>query len=96
VVDFGLSVQEAVEAPRWRQLQSPTESTIPHRCEDQLQIEGRFGTHVTEGLTARGHQVASIGDWAGVGSEVMIAVDPDAGVLKGGADPRRDAYAIGC
>lgn len=95
VVDFGLSVQEAVEAPRWRQLQSPTESTVPRRCEDQLQIEGRFGTHVAEGLTARGHQVASIGDWAGVGSEVMIAVGPDAGVLKGGADPRRDAYAIG-
>jgi gamma-glutamyltranspeptidase/glutathione hydrolase len=96
VVDFGLSVQEAVEAPRWRHLQSPTESAVPHRCEDQLQIEGRFGAPVAEGLTARGHRVVKIGDWAGVGSQVMIAVDPDAGALQGGADPRRDAYAIGC
>jgi gamma-glutamyltranspeptidase/glutathione hydrolase len=96
VVDFGLSVQEAVEAPRWRHLQSPTESAVPHRCEDQLQIEGRFGAPVAEGLTARGHRVVKIGDWAGVGSQVMIAVDPEAGVLQGGADPRRDAYAIGC
>jgi gamma-glutamyltranspeptidase/glutathione hydrolase len=96
VVDFGLSVQEAVEAPRWRHLQSPTESAVPHRCEDQLQIEGRFRAPVAEGLTARGHRVVKIGDWAGVGSQVMIAVDPEAGVLQGGADPRRDAYAIGC
>jgi gamma-glutamyltranspeptidase/glutathione hydrolase len=96
VVDFGLSVQEAVEAPRWRHLQSPTESAVPHRCEDQLQIEGRFRATVAEGLTARGHRVVKIGDWAGVGSQVMIAVDPEAGVLQGGADPRRDAYAIGC
>jgi len=96
VVDFGLSVQEAVEAPRWRQLQSPTESAVPHRCEDQVQMEGRFGTPVAGGLAARGHRALRIGDWAGVGSEVMIAVDPDAVVLQGGADPRRDAYAIGC
>jgi len=95
VVDFGLTVQEAVEAPRWRDISGPTESTIPHRLEDQLLLEGRFSRHVVEGLEARGHRVATIDDWAGAGSEVMIAVDPDARVLMGGADPRRDAYAIG-
>jgi hypothetical protein len=26
---------------------------------------------------------------------VMIQLDPDTGALAGGADPRRDAYAIG-
>ena len=37
----------------------------------------------------------SIGDWEGRGSEVMIQVDPETGVLSGAADPRRDGYAIG-
>ncbi len=95
VLDFGLNVQEAVEAPRWRHLQNPTESTIPHTCEDQLQLEGRFAASTIEGLRARGHALDVVGDWAATGSEVMIEVHPETGALMGGADPRRDAYAIG-
>ena len=30
ILDFGLDVQEAVEAPRWRHCQNGTESTWPH------------------------------------------------------------------
>ncbi len=95
VLDFGLNVQEAVEAPRWRHLQNPTESTLPHTCEDQLQLEGRFAAGTVEGLRARGHALLVVGDWAATGSEVMIEVDPETGALMGGADPRRDAYASG-
>ncbi len=95
VLDFGLSVAEAVEAPRWRHAQSPTESTIPHVCEDVLQMEGRFPAGTRAALAWRGHPVQTLGDWEGPGSEVMIQVDPDAGALFGAADPRRDGYAIG-
>lgn len=95
VLDFGMTVQEAVEAPRWRHFQNPTESTVPHTCEDRLQLEGRFPADVREGLRARGHALEVVGDWAAAGSEVMIEVDPESGALMGGADPRRDAYAIG-
>lgn len=95
VVDFGMTVQEAVEAPRWRHLQNPTESTYPHTTRDQINIEGRFGEKVFSGLERRGHKVVKIGDWEGVGSQVMIQVDHDEGALHGGADPRRDGYAVG-
>ena len=95
VVDFGLTVQEAVEAPRWRHIQKGTESTVPHGTEDQLDLEGRFPSEVADDLRRRGHPTNRIGDWAGIGSEVMIAVGSDEHVLMGGADPRRDAYAIG-
>ena len=95
VVDFGMTVQEAVEAPRWRHLQNPTESTYPHTAEDQINIEGRFSEKVFSGLERRGHKVLKIGDWEGVGSQVMIQVDHDEGALHGGADPRRDGYAVG-
>ena len=95
VLDFGLSVQEAVEAPRWRHAQNPTESTVPHTCVDELQLEGRFPPEVQAGLRRLGQPVTAVGDWAASGSEVMIEVHPESGALLGGADPRRDGYAIG-
>ena len=95
VLDFGMTVAEAVEAPRWRHLQDPMESTVPHSCNDELQLEGRFPAQAREGLLRRGHALNVLGDWGGPGSEVMIQVDPDTGALFGGADPRRDGYAIG-
>ena len=95
VLDFGMTVAEAVEAPRWRHTQNPTESTYPHTCDDELLLEGRFSPHVRRQLERKGHALNIIGDWEGVGSEMMIQVDAEEGALHGGADPRRDGYALG-
>lgn len=95
VVDYGLNVSEAVESPRWRHLQSPTESTIPHICEDALQMEGRFPAATVQELRDKGQPVKPIGDWEASGSEMMIEVNAETGALFGAADPRRDGYAIG-
>ena len=47
-------------------------------------------------LKAKGHQLQVLDDWATImGSSQAILVDPETGVLKAGADPRRQAYAIG-
>jgi gamma-glutamyltranspeptidase len=94
ILDFGLDVQEAVEAPRWRHCQNGTESTWPHTCPDELLLESRFGEMVRAGLSARGHAVRVIGPWEAAGSAMAIAVGPD-GALFGGADPRRDGYVVG-
>ena len=95
VLDFGMTVAEAVDAARWRHTQDPTESTLPHTCDNELQLEGRFPTHVREALERRGHHLNILGDWDGTGSEMMIQLNPETGALLGGADPRRDGYAIG-
>ena len=95
VLDFGMTVAEAVEAPRWRHTQNPTESTVPHTCNDELILEGRFPEGVRNGLVNRGHTLNIIGDWEATGSEMMIQIDPESGALFGAADPRRDGYAIG-
>ena len=95
VLDFGMTVAEAVEAPRWRNTQSPTESTLPHLCDDLLYLEDRFDEQVRTGLTEKGHELSVIGGWEAPGSEMMIQVDPNTGTLSGAADPRRDGYAIG-
>jgi gamma-glutamyltranspeptidase len=95
VLDFGMTVAEAVEAPRWRHTQNPTESTLPHTCNDELILEDRFPEEVRSGLARRGHVLNVIGDWEATGSEMMIQIDPESGALFGAADPRRDGYAIG-
>ena len=95
LVDFGMTVAEAVESPRWRNTQNPTESNYPHVCDDLLYLESRFSSDVQDGLASRGHNINVIGPWEATGSEVMIQVDPREGALSGAADPRRDGYAIG-
>jgi gamma-glutamyltranspeptidase/glutathione hydrolase len=95
VLDFGMTVAEAVEAPRWRHTQNPTESTVPHICNDELILEGRFPKQTRSGLASRGHALNITGDWEATGSEMMIQIDPESGALFGAADPRRDGYAIG-
>src|SRR2546426_4652150 len=89
-----IEVHAAVEAPRWRHCQNGTESTWPHTCADELLLEARSGEEVRQGLTGRGHTVRVIGPWDAAGSAMAISVGPD-GALFGGADPRRDGYAVG-
>ncbi|HZA22634.1 MAG TPA: gamma-glutamyltransferase, partial [Dehalococcoidia bacterium] len=96
VLDFGMTVAEAVEAPRWRNAQSPTESNIPHVCNDELLMESRFSEQALAGLSRRGHTLNMLEPWDGVtGREMMVQVDRDSGVLHGAADPRHDGYVVG-
>ena len=95
MLDFGMTPQEAVAAPRWRSLQNPMESTIPHVCSNNLQLEDRFQAEVQGELAQRGHELELVGDWGGPGSAQAIMVHPESGALIGGSDPRRDGYAVG-
>ena len=95
MLDFGMTPQEAVAAPRWRSLQNPMESTIPHVCSNNLQLEDRLPSEVRQELARRGHELEMVGDWGGPGSAQAIMVHPESGALIGGSDPRRDGYAIG-
>ena len=95
VLDFGMTVAEAVEAPRWRNTHSPTESNIPHECDNLLYVESRFPPETLDGLRQRGHTLDVMHGWGASGSEMMIQVDEETGALHGAADPRRDGYAVG-
>ena len=92
VLDFGLDVQAAVDAPRWVSgSRLPTDTT--------LYLEPRFPAAVAEALRALGHTVAIADqgdDGERFGSATLVGVDHTHGVLSGGADPRRGALALGC
>lgn len=85
VLEFGMNVQEAIEAPRFRVMGGV-----------RIGMEDRIPEKVRESLESRGHDVHTLGEWTTeVGGGHAIALDPDTGVLMGGADPRRDGYALG-
>ncbi len=91
MIDFGMNVQEAIEAPRWL-----SGRFVLGDPPDVLNLEARFADAVLADLEARGHQVRRLEAWAEVmGHAQAIEVDPSSGVLAGGADPRGDGAAIG-
>jgi gamma-glutamyltranspeptidase/glutathione hydrolase len=87
LVDFGLSPQQALDAPRFRvdQTGGPT-----------VAIEDGVPFKTREALVAMGHELKVEPLFApGFGSGDVIAVDPETGVLSGGSDPRKDGCAVG-
>jgi gamma-glutamyltranspeptidase/glutathione hydrolase len=96
LIDHGMTLQEAVEAPRWKDVQDGTESTLPHTTENRLLMEGRFDVNAVRRLRSMGHPVHVLGEWDGVtGREMALHIDPNTGAIHGAADPRYDGYAIG-
>ena len=93
LVDFGMNVQQAIEAPRWS-TRSFASSVFPHRMSDpgHLSVESRVPEAVQKALLAKGHKLQASGAWS-LGSNAAIVVDPKTGVLSAGADPRVEAYA---
>jgi gamma-glutamyltranspeptidase/glutathione hydrolase len=93
MVDFGMNVQQAIEAPRWSTRAFPS-SPFPHvMYPGDLLLERRIPEEVRKALAAKGHKVGLQGEWS-LGSSAAITVDPATGVLGAGADPRVDAYAL--
>ncbi len=95
VVEFGMSLQEAVEAPTfWTR--HCISSFYPRTAEPgSLHVEGRIAEDVRDELSTRGHILHAEADWAG-GNTLAASIDPDTGVLTAAASPRLDpAYAMG-
>lgn len=81
---FGMTPQQAIEAPRFRSLGGVS-----------LAIEDRIAEEVLLGLRERGHGIDLVEGWtATFGGAQMIHHNPATGVLTAAADPRREAYSL--
>jgi gamma-glutamyltranspeptidase / glutathione hydrolase len=86
VVDYGLDIQAAMEAPRF------TKMTF-NGCD--VMMEDRIPADVRQGLAARGHAIELHGDYAEVmGGGQAVMRDAETGVNYGASDPRKDGEAI--
>ncbi|WP_319401996.1 gamma-glutamyltransferase [uncultured Anaeromusa sp.] len=84
IIDFGMDIQAAIEAPRYH---NPNAKTTD--------IESSVSQEVIKNLEARGHKFTMknpLDLFFGGVQGVMYTPD---GKLRGGADPRRDGVAVG-
>jgi len=93
VVDFGMNVQQAIEAPRWTTRSFPS-SPFPHTMyPGDLSLESRIAEAVKAELERRGHKVMMNAPWS-MNSSAAIMVEATTGTLSAGADPRTSALAL--
>jgi gamma-glutamyltranspeptidase/glutathione hydrolase len=94
VIDFGMDVQAAIEAPRVNSLH-PQSSFDDHRAQPGvLEAELSLPASTLDDLRARGHVIRARPPY-GISTGVVAAgVDPATGKLRGGADPRRERALV--
>jgi gamma-glutamyltranspeptidase/glutathione hydrolase len=95
VVQHGMPLQQAVEAPRFSSANFPN-SFPPHEYfAGRLCIEENMPAGVIEEMRALGHEVEVLPRLPAKGGGVCAVMrDPATGLAHGGADPRRECYAL--
>lgn len=94
VIDFGLTIQEAIEAPRFRLDADP--NFYKAGAAITLALERRVPAATIKVLEAMGHKVRLLPEYTpGVGGMQGILVNLETKTMTAGADPRRAGYAIG-
>ena len=81
IVDYGMGVQEAIDFPRF------------FAREDSFEVEETVPESTDAALTALGHKVTRAKN--PLGTAQVIWIDQESGILRAGADPRRDGCALG-
>lgn len=95
LVDFGLTPQQAVEAPRVCSLAFPLSFAPDIEVERQLCVEERIAPATRDALEALGHRVQDWPEWEFDAGSVSVVIHHPNRTLSAGADPRRAAYAAG-
>lgn len=84
IIDFGMDIDEAIEAPRI------------HAIGEVLYAESRFSDETLNSLREKGHSVETKGQFDNYfGGAQGILINSESGELNGGADSRRDGNALG-
>jgi gamma-glutamyltranspeptidase/glutathione hydrolase len=93
LIDFGMSPQEAVEAPRFQTEHFYASFSRHEFIAGKLNLEGRIAKETADKLTAMGHKVTLTGDWSNASAPTVIHITD--GMLEGAADPRRGRFVFG-
>jgi gamma-glutamyltranspeptidase/glutathione hydrolase len=93
IVDHGMPLQEAVEAPRWYSYPGtdPTSMGKPY----VVKIDERVPEPARRALEGMGHTIQPLRAWGGGGAVQLIQFDRERGVLRGASDPRPGGLALG-
>jgi gamma-glutamyltranspeptidase/glutathione hydrolase len=83
LVDFKMTVQEAISAPRFNHIDGV-----------KVGLEPRVSASTVQELKRRGHEVVG-GNPESFGGAHAIVIDPESGAFIGGSDPRKGGCALG-
>ena len=83
LIDFGMTIQEAITAPRFNHLEGA-----------KLGLEPGLPESIVQELKRRGHEVVS-GNPESFGGAHAIMIHPQSGAFIGGSDPRKGGSALG-
>ena len=83
LIDFGMTPQEAISAPRFNHIEVA-----------KVGLEPEITESVRDELTRRGHQVVG-GNPESFGGAHAVQIHPESGVFVGGSDPRKGGCALG-
>lgn len=96
MIDFGMNIQEAGDAARWRHTGStqPTDDADDYLQDGgTLNLESGYDYQTIRELMMRGHDVAY--DVGSYGGYQAIMWDPEEGVYYGASESRKDGHAVG-
>jgi gamma-glutamyltranspeptidase/glutathione hydrolase len=88
LIDFGLDVQRAIEAPRF------TFGDQLDTGDPTITLESRVDPAVVEELRAMGHRIAVGGPWNAGGAVQLIARDPVSGLYSGATEVRHPTCTV--
>ncbi|MDO9709409.1 gamma-glutamyltransferase family protein [Paracraurococcus lichenis] len=95
ILQHGMEVQEAIEAPRVASYSFPSSFAPFDFFPGRLAVEEAIPKATRDALAAKGHDIR---DWPAktwlAGTVEVVKSDPATGLLAAGADPRRPAYAV--
>lgn len=93
IIDFGMTPQEAVEAPRFQTEHFYASFANHEFVPGRLNVENRIPAETVDRLKALGHLVQVSPPWSN--SSAPTVIWHSNGVLHGGADPRRGRFVFG-
>jgi len=93
LLDFGMNLQEAGDAPRFRHSGSSAPTGTPRTGSGSLHLESGLPVELRRELAKLGHRIVdSVGSFGGYQA---IARDPQTGVWAGATESRKDGCALG-
>jgi gamma-glutamyltranspeptidase/glutathione hydrolase len=91
MLDHGMDIQQAVEAPRWL-----SGRFALGEARDTLHVESRLGLKTLDALAAKGHVLNRWGPWNELAGHAHgITLEGPQHTRFGGSDPRSDGAAVG-
>jgi len=83
LIDFGMTIQEAITAPRFNHLEGA-----------KFGLEPGIPESIVQELKRRGHEIVS-GNPESFGGAHAIMIHPESGAFIGGSDPRKGGCVLG-